>query len=423
LADHPNVIINAYFNMEFMNGSAMLDNGFTQYVGIPISSPDWINQTKYNASGPDYRGDVTSKWIEGYTNGYWLPQYHGLTHADTDWILENCTDGNMRTIDAVVNHSCSPVRLTPETRPLDKSEYENNPLLSIELGEANKTEAQCLAHILIGLDEFEDLFGYRSETSTPSGYRCSNETLAAFRQTDVYGINTAPGYGWKATDGSLTDWGWEMFNYFNGLSILGRPMYINGQGLANIPAMVTWLNITFSYGQIAYFEDHKTSYVSGIRDTTVPGQRSIFLDFLDTYLGEIERWYPDAWFLTSPEAHQLNIHGYSIQNWTDKIVVRNALPQRNIDVTMPLGFHVNRLSITNSSSVNMTYTILNGHTVRVNVPHNETFTILKTPLFNYDDQISALLPIFITGTAIVLIMAVISKVVIGPFVRLFKKNF
>lgn len=381
LAEHPGSVVTANFVMDFMNGTAMLANGFTEFVGIPINKTGFIEETKYNSSSDNYRGDLAPKWIEGYTEGYWLPQYHGLTHTDMDWILQNASEGCATTIDIVVNHSIG-VDSLPGTdfTTLGKDEYTNNPLLTIELGYTNKTTEQVQENLSIGLAEFYDLFGFHSESTVCPSYFYSNDTLAAFRNTTIYGAWGLPAYGFNDTGGYDT-WDWYMLDYFDGISISSSEISIDRKNLTHLTTIMNDINATFGRGQVATIHDHRIGYTTGIRDTTFPGEVEAKLIFLDALLTGIETWYPNAWFLTGPELHQLNINGYSIQNWTDKVVVRNALPTtQSITVNLPEGWNSNTIRITDDDGVVRGYNTQSLSQIVVNTPHNDTLTIRE---FNY----------------------------------------
>ena len=376
LAKHPDVVVTAYFVMEFMDGQSMLANEFTEYVGVPINETGFIERTKYNSSSDNYRGDIVPKWIEGYTNGYWLPQYHARAHADMTWLLQNCSEGCETTINSVVNHSLGPVKMPGEPGAgYSKDEYQNSILLTIQLGECNKTTVEAQENLTIGLAEFYDLFGFHSETTVPPGHRCSNNTLAAFRNTTIYGTSSAPGYGLNET-GSIVNWDWHVFDYFDGISIEGRSLSLNGKNITKLTTVMNAINTSFDRGQAAIFEDHRQGYVSGIRDTTAPGERNSSLQLLDELLTAIVTHYPDVWFLTTPELHQLNIKGYSVQNWTNKLVLRNALPStQSIEVDLPSGWNSNHIRIKDDDGNVKGFSIQDSSIITVNVPHNDTFTI------------------------------------------------
>ena len=376
LAKHPDAPVTANFVMEFMDGPAMLANGFTEYVGIPINETDFIERTKYNSSSENYRGDLASKWLEGYTNEYWLPQYHGRMHTDMDWLLQNCSEGCATTIDIVVNHSLG-VEILPgcEYEYLDKEEYCNNDLSTVELGYTNKSTEKAQENLTIGLAEFYDLFGFHSESTIAPSYFHSNNTVAAYRNTSIYGAWGIPGNGFNDT-GDIIKWDWYMLDYFDGISMSTSIISLDHKNLTQLSGIMDSINTSFDRGQVATIHDHRIGYVRGIRDTTFPGEVEAKLLLLDAVLTGIETWYPDAWFLTGPELHQLNIKGYSVQNWTNKLVLRNALPStQSIEVDLPSGWNSNHIRIKDDDGNIKGFSIQGSSIITVNVPHNDTLTI------------------------------------------------
>lgn len=424
-AKHSEVVVTSFFIVDFFNGTAMESNGFTEFVGVPINKTGWIEETPYNSSGPNYRGDVTSKWKEGYNQGYWLPQYHGRWHIDMDWLLQNASEGCTTTIDCIVNYTTSPSKLFGVSQ-VGKSEYMNNALLTADLGYSNKTTPQVQANISVGLQEFYNLFGFYSESTVAPNYYLSNNTIAAFKNTTIYGHTGAPGYGLDDSGDPLLSWNWEQFDYFNGVSTLGRLISFNEINITHLSAKMDDINTTFDRGQVAIIEDHKVAYTSGIRDVTAPGERESALLFLDEFLTGVKTWYPDVWYLTSPELHQLNIRGYSIQNWTSSIVVRNALNETgSITVDLPPGWDANIVTVTNDTNVSKDFTKDDSRTITLNMPHNETFTVHRnfgaSPPSYSEYDFSGIQALVMAAAIIVIIVVLVLKGMVGPISGSFGK--
>lgn len=427
LADHPEVVMTAFFVMNAcMNGTAMLANGFTEYVGIPINKTGFMEETVYNSSGPNYRGNIVAKWVEGYTEGYWLPQYHGTSHGDMTWLLQNCSEGCETIIDAVVNYSMAPSRMPGEScTQLSNSEYANNALLTVVLGEGNKTTVEAQENLTRGLAQFYNLFGFHPESTVAPNHELSENTLNAFLNTTIYGHSSCPGYGRNAI-GTVVDWGWQQFDYdvsprcaVGGISHVGRKLTINGLNLTDLSDLMDDINTTFSNGQVAVIEDHKIAYTSAIRDVLVPGERNSSLALLDALFTGIKTWYPDVWYLTSPEIHQLNIRGYSIQNWTDKIVARNALNNTTtMTINLPPGWDANIVTVTNDTGVSKDFTKDDSRTITLDVPHNETFTVYRnygtSPPSYPEYDFSGIQALVMAAAVIVIIVVLVFKGMIGP---------
>jgi len=377
LADHPDVVANAFFFTE-MNG--------TEGLQIPLNRTNWIEETPYNSSGPNYRGDVTSKWKEGYNNGYWLPQYHTRTH---------------------------------------NQEYVYNQSNTILLGECNKTVEECQVNISTGLAQFYNLFDFHSESTVAGGHYLSDNTLAAFKNTSVYGHSNAPGYGWNAT-GVLKDWAWYQFEVRDTISCVGRTTSINEKNMSHLSTLMDSINTSFDNAQIVVIEDHRVGYASGIRDVTAPGDRNESLQLLDEIFTGIETWYPDVWYLTSPEMHQLNLRGYSIQNWTSSIVVRNALNNTtSITVDLPPGWDANIVTVTNDTNVSKEFTKGDSRTITLDVPHNETFTVYRNfganPPSYSEYDFSGIQSLIMAAAVIVIIVILVFKGMVGPMSKSFGK--
>lgn len=414
----------ANFIMEMIDGPAIQANGFTDYVGIPINGSRWYEQTKYNSSGSNYRGNVNVKWVEGYQKGYWLPQYHGQLHVDPSWFLQNMSEGCETTIDCIVNYSTCFLKLPGETAyPLQGNDYCYNPLRTVELGECNKSTIEVQENLTIGLAEFYDLFEFHSETTVAGNYLVSNNTLDAFRNTTIYGVTSAPGYGYDTTTGASVNWDWYVFDCFDGISLSDRPIYIDGSNITHLTTKMNAVNTSFERGQLAAIITHKINYVSAIRDVIAPGERESALEFLDELLTGIKTWYPDVWFLTSPEVHQLNIRGYSQQNWTQKVVVRNAIPDtKTITVNLPPGWDANVVTVTNDTGASEDFTKSDSRTITLDVPHNETFTVHRNigtnpnyPTYDFSGVQAAI----VAAMAVVIVMSVVFKGLIGSISKSF----
>lgn len=426
LAKH-NAPMTVNFVMEMIDGPEMMANGFTEYAGIPINDSEWYEQTKYNSSGPNYRGNINEKWVEGYTKGYWLPQYHGRLHAEPSWYLQNCSEGCKTTIDCVVNYSQFFLKLPGETAyPLPGGDYCYNPIRTVELGECNISTQDSYDNISIGLAEFYDLFGFYPETIVAGNYLVSNNTLAAFRNTTIYGVTSAPGMGYDLITGLSVNWGWYVFDYFDGISLIDRQILLDGSNITHLTTKMNAINTSFERGQLAAIIAHKTNYVSAIRDIIAPGERESALELLDALLTAIVTHYPDVWFLTSPEVHQLNIRGYSQQNWTREVVVRNAINNTmSIIVDLPPGWDSNVVTVTNSSGVSEDFEKGDSRTITLDVPHNETFTVHRNisnspnyPTYDF----SAVQAAVVAAVAVIIITSVVFKGLIGPISKSFGRN-
>jgi len=291
---------------------AIANTNYSQYVGVNISQglPAYLQD----------RSGILEKHREGFRSGVWMPQYHGSTHFNTEFWLQQLRNGDVTALDHFNKYV---IRATDSKRIL--SEY--NQFLG---GVPQFTYDFQFESMKNGLEAFNHLFNFNSTVNVAvPNYKGDENTARALRDNGLIGLRNTMSY-WDI-NGTRKYVGFEDIRSNFNLVVLETGSasqgtmdwyYLEHYLQDNMTLLHDKVNTTFEAHQPFIEISHRLNYVSTLAGTD---WRNSHLEKLDSFFTWLHEYHPDTIFLSSPELAQIEKFGYSIQPWNDNTVIRNYL--------------------------------------------------------------------------------------------------
>lgn len=290
------------------------------------------------------RGDFLSTAREGIQAGVWVPEYHGMLHANPNIFMErlNSFDNTTRQLFDTESYA----GMNGENCP------EYDPKVSID---------QQRAMIKEGIGIFIKVFGTAPTSSVSPFYvwqQRTEEILASQRVRVIQGKNVHTMRGEALIDKLMgkvlnisgyrsSNRGWQIRmgdrNVKTGLTYLLRNVKFEPMVLKeseNIDDIVGTILQLLAANQPVVVSTHRFNYVS------LDPRKNVYIRLLDDLLRKIERVRPDVVYLTDSELAQLFELGYSVRTFGNMIVIRNfSDEQKTVHVDVPVGMKAIEVSM------------------------------------------------------------------------------
>lgn len=239
-------------------------------------------------------------WVEGKERKVFFPQSHGREHLNVSLFMNKLQRGDKDALFALEHQM-------PGSIPKRVSSSKGNEFVESLHYTNYQDKMQKLSFVIEGLDLFENLMGYRSQSFIPPNYLWSPDfdKQMADRGVKFY-------QGQRRMKEPLED-GSYRFNSNNlgeenmfGQKYLVRnatfePTVVNSAGL--VSHCLQDISVAFRMQKPAIISSHRLNYVGFIDEQN----RDVNLNMLDKLLTEITRRWPDVEFLNSVQLGTLMI--------------------------------------------------------------------------------------------------------------------
>jgi hypothetical protein len=235
-------------------------------------------------------------WEEGFNKGIFFPQFHAREHLNVSLFMDALRRGDPDIHFAFNNQMSGNIR--PSGEPKGNIYMEATRYYSPE------DKKQKLAVILEGLDLFEKIFGYKSETVIPTNYIWSNE----FNQDVLLkGVKALQGQRrMKEPLGNGVDK--NHYHYLGQKSKYGQiylirnaifePSAMHKMGITDpVDKCLADISIAFRMNKPAIICSHRVNYAGFIDETN----RDKTLKMLDQLLRKVLKRWPEIEFMSSSQ--------------------------------------------------------------------------------------------------------------------------
>ncbi|HVO44195.1 MAG TPA: hypothetical protein VMT34_16315, partial [Aggregatilineales bacterium] len=242
----------ANFVMAVPDFEGIARSSFTTYVDIPLGE----------ASAPSLK----AKWLEGYARRVFFPQYHGRAHLYPDRWLQDLRD-DVPGARLLFEAGCvGGLSLLDREGWRYHSEYMNWKLGQPLSGKKLQNWLQS------GLASFQDLFGFRSQSTIAPHYIFTRETLQAWRQGGIRFIQGTNYELVRLPDGNYSAISATLGQRWNGLMLMSRTAKFEprpqraDQGLNHA---LSQMRGCFATRIPAVVDTHRINYSGAWRDSSV----------------------------------------------------------------------------------------------------------------------------------------------------------
>ena len=267
-------------------------SGFSQYFREPF-------KTTLNKYGPAYSG-AFDLWEQGITEGFFMPEYHGTEHINVRKFMNALQDRHRSTMLAFDNECvCTP------SLPDDTSIKNNTAVFDIDKASDNMFLKE---DIVIGLNMFEQLLGYRSTQFTP-GAGIYSPLL--HKDLAENGIRTIHVNRWKAYP--LGDGKYVKRFLYNGKKNEAGQSYIvrncpfetffdnRSQNHNAVATCLKNIEAAFRWHAPALISTHRVNFTGAIE----PTHRNETLKQFSILLHEIVRRWPEVEFVSGRKLDEI----------------------------------------------------------------------------------------------------------------------
>lgn len=275
--NHP--VITANMLMANPDFERIEKSGFQEYSFEPVA------QTYER-----YFGDTKALELmrQGIDEGVFMPQSHGREHFNVAQWMRGIQEGDEDLLTAFRFGMCG---IAPKMHP-----EKGNQLMNALRADNLREQEQIDATVVEGLQLFERLWGFHSQTFVAPCYCWNNITEQTLVKNGVKLMQTS-----RSNKPAFNDT--KRFYYSGQQSSDGLKYSIrnclfepstNAAG-ANFGTLMKQVDDTFAQHKMAIFSTHRINYVSGIFEQN----RTHTLNIIDQFLTALLKKYPDVEFLSS----------------------------------------------------------------------------------------------------------------------------
>lgn len=232
-------------------------------------------------------------WLTGINNGVFYPQYHAREHLNVSLFMNALNNGNEEALWGFENHMPGSIPKSPEVRG---NKYVESTMFSSEEDKQEK-----LAIFLEGLDLFEKLFGYKSESIIPPNYTWSTDFDKAvfdkgikYFQGNRKTIEPIPGRKPKCHTHYIGESN-QLGQIYFVRNVIFEPSMFKFNIKEPVETCLSDISIAFQMKKPAIMSSHRVNFSGFIdetnRDRNLRSLKKLFIEV-------IKRW-PDVEFLTS----------------------------------------------------------------------------------------------------------------------------
>ncbi|MBK8502212.1 MAG: hypothetical protein IPL46_08395 [Saprospiraceae bacterium] len=235
-------------------------------------------------------------WQQGIQNGLLYPQFHGREHLNIKVLESNLSNSEYSTRIALANRSYTSIR----NEFFPKLSY----TAAFALDDLSEIDRQ---HQIIesGLDYFQQIFGFRSETFNPPGGREHSDLHSTLYKFGIKYIETP----FIKNEHQGNDRYRRMINYTGKKNDQGQTFLVRNclfePGSDNSIDWVAYclkqMEVAFRWGKPAIISSHRVNFCGNID----PNNRKVGLLALKALLAEIVTRWPEVEFKTTNELGNL----------------------------------------------------------------------------------------------------------------------
>ena len=269
-ADGKNLIITCNMIMANPDFEAMRKEGFTQFE----------SETFFESYQKNEETKMPSLWKETIAQRLFAPQFHGWVHIQYLHWMERIKNGDPECLGAANMGHCA---------------VGDSSIWSAYDAQDESQKSYCHENIRLGLQQFEQVFGFRSRTSAAPRFVWDQAIEQIFAHAGVEGIQSV----WKSTYPNATQ-----PRYFTGKKndlgqyYLTRNVYFEPSTKTNfdwVDHALHQIAIAWMWGRPAIINSHRINYSSRISSN--PAAQNLSL--LRELIRRIQKKWPNVRFMDS----------------------------------------------------------------------------------------------------------------------------
>lgn len=239
-------------------------------------------------------------WGEGLGKGVFFPQSHGREHLNVSMFMNALREGNTDLLFGFKHH-------LPGCIPHGDNPTGGNPYVESLRYSGEKDKEQKLEIILEGLDLFEQLFGYRSQSFIPPNYLWSPDYDEAVSKKGVRFYQGTRKMKEPQFDGTVNYNKHKLGDsnscgqHYLVRNALFEPSLFKMKIKNPVEHCLKSINAAFTLNKPAIICSHRINFVGYID----PGNRDRNLVMLAELISTIQKRWPDTEFLTSADLGNL----------------------------------------------------------------------------------------------------------------------
>lgn len=251
---------------------------------------------KLAAKNPQAYDGAWALWQEGIANGLMKPQFHGREHLNLSIFNDQLQKRDPQLLTALQNRSFTSI--SDEGYPTMQS------TAAFDFWDAAENE-KFVPILKDGLNQFEQVYGYRSNHFTPPVYSIHHSLFATLKQNGIDYIDLGlvrkehQGFGKYKSEINYTG-----KQTPEDLSIIVRNVVFEpteDRGIDWVAFTMKQIEAAFRWNKPANISSHRVNFCGHID----PGNREKGLSALKKLLGEIVKKWPDVEFMSADAAAKI----------------------------------------------------------------------------------------------------------------------
>lgn len=239
---------------------------------------------------------VFELWQQGISEGVFFPQFHGREHVNVPVWLDLLRSGNDELLDA----------FQLETWSTPKGKY---PKTNVKLQAAldyvgNEPSTHQIQFLKEGLQIFEQIFGFQSDTWIPNNFIASSKLI---QESKKYGIKGMQGMIYHVEPigqnknnrhkYSLRRFGRDKFEMIHTIRNCTFEPSQSQAGMSEVKNCLAQIRNAFFWNKPAVISAHRLNFIGAID----PKNRERNLELLEVLLSEVLKEWPEVKFLNASQ--------------------------------------------------------------------------------------------------------------------------
>lgn len=241
--------------------------------------------------------NVANLWKEGIRENIFVPQYHGREHVHVKRYMEAINSDSLKEQLAFKHHAIISSKSSIDCNPYSKNYFAGQDFCSDqEFNDIERINKE-------GLELFEKIFGFKSETFTAQGGYWGDHLLETLKQGGVKLIGGRQFHYISNGNHKFINKYWGKTNYLGQIHWRRNCMFEPGrdQNFPWVEKCIAEMEIAFRWGKPAVISSHRENFIGSI----FVENRAATLQKLESLIEKtLQRW-PDVQFISTAQLAEI----------------------------------------------------------------------------------------------------------------------